>query len=174
MIVLAIDPGVHECALALVEHGALVRVWFAKDPWSIGWDDRHRLDLIVVERPEYQGARTDAARAQDTLALAWAGARLAYFLAGVWGVPVREVPPSEWIKGEQKPPRLLRLWNALTPEKQAFFPAHTGALARKAAEACALKPGRPGASYYGRGKGHEVHNLLDAAALGLWHEGRFR
>lgn len=135
-------------------------------------DPADRPDIVIVERPEYQGARSDAARAQDLMALSWAGAQAAY---SVGCNVVREYTPGEWKRSEPKPPQHLRLWeDCLTDTERKLFPPDTRKRVMAAAEKCALHPGRPGADYYGRGKGSEVHNLLDAAAMGLAFVGRFR
>lgn len=176
-IVEAIDPGVHACACAWARDThtgpRLYRVHFAPAGSCSGTYvcNFETPDLVVVERPEYQGARSDAARTQDTIDLTWAGAQAAYSV----GVPVIELTPHEWKGSEQKPPHHLRLWeDCLTDAERKLFPADTGTRIMKAAEKCALHPGKPGADYYGKGKGHEVHNLLDAAALALTFVGRFK
>lgn len=166
MIILSIDPGVAESAQALIQHERLIEVGFR----SLGaWLWRgEAVDLVVVERPEYQGARSDAARTQDLLALSWAGAKAAYSV----GVEVREVTPREWKGSTPKPVHHLRLWeDCLNDAERKLFAPDTGRRIMQAAEKCALRPGKPGASYYGRWDGH---NLLDAAALGLAFVGRFR
>lgn len=171
MIILAIDPGVELCACAWFDDACLRRIEFHAAHKVRGACSRIP-DLVVVERPEYQGARSDAARTQDLLALSWAGAKAAYRV----GAPeVREVTPSEWKGSEAKPPQHARMWTmCLTDDEKKLFPADTGKRIMTAARKYALHPGRPGAEYYGRGKGSEVHNLLDAAALGLAYVGRFR
>jgi hypothetical protein len=163
----AIDPGVDACAYAWGS-GALQGVSFAAP------ENPAHVSSVLVERPEYQGARSDASRTQDLIALAWAGARAAYELAGESGCLVREVTPHEWKGSVPKPVHHVRLWAVLAPAERALFPADTAERISKAADKCALKPGAPGASYYGRGKGSEVHNLLDAAALLMWYFGRLK
>jgi hypothetical protein len=131
--------------------------------------------MVVVERPEYQGQRSDAARTQDLIALSWAGAGSAYFAAGAHGRPVHELTPTQWKGSEPKPPQHLRLWeDCLRESERKLFPPDTGKRIRMAAEKCALKPGRPGADYYGKGRGSDVHNLLDTTALAMGLVGRFR
>ncbi len=185
MIILAIDPGVRAdlrrrvptdprvCACALGDGERLRSVYFARpdEPWGGG--PRVRPDLVIVERPEYQGARSDAAQTGDLIALAWSGAQAAYSV----GAPVEEYTPGEWKHSEAKPPQHLRLWeDCLTEAERNLFPAGTYDRIVKAATAYALhpKPGKSGAEYYGRGKGSDVHNLLDAGAFLLAYVGRFR
>jgi len=166
MIILAIDPGVRECAYARAAEDRLV--WVGLLP--AGAVLPFRPALVIVERPDYQGARSDAARTQDLLALSWAGARAAYSI----GAPVEEYTPREWKGSEAKPPQHLRMWeDTLSDDERKLFPPGTGKLIMKAAEKYALRP-QPGAACYGRGRGSEVHNLLDAAAFLLAYVGRFR
>jgi len=171
MIILAIDPGVRLCSMAIAEDEVLRAVYQNEARYARSALSRIP-DLVIVERPEYQGARSDAARTQDLIALAWAGAHAAYCV----GAPqVREMTPSEWKGSEAKPPQHLRLWeDCLTPAERKLFSADTGMRIMKAAEKCALHPGRPGADYYGRARGSEVHNLLDATAMLMKFVGRFR
>lgn len=166
-IIYAIDPGVALCAVARIFSSRLDAVWYEAPEGFQNLDFSEAL-LVVVERPEYQGARSDAARTQDLMALSWAGARAAYSL----GVEVREVTPREWKGSTPKPVHHMRLWeDCLTEDERKLFAPDTGKRIMAAARKCALSPGRPGASYYGKWDGH---NLLDAAALGLAFVGRFR
>lgn len=187
MIILAIDPGVRAdlrrrrdpidprvCACAWVSHERLIDAYFAAPgaPFEGRRAPLCRPEIILVERPEYQGARTDAANTADTIALAWSGAQAAYLASGATGAPVQEATPGEWKGSEAKPPQHLRLWeDCLTADEKKLFSADMGMRIMKAAEKYALQPGKPGVSYYGRWGGH---NLLDAAALGLAFVGRFR
>lgn len=175
MSVLSIDPGVHLCACAMAH-----RVWTSKIEWVrfatpesfARWDRAEKPTQVVVERPEYQGARSDHARMQNVIDLTWAGAQAAYSL----GVPVIELTPTQWKGSEAKPPQHLRLWeDCLTPDERKLFPEGTSTRIMQAAERYAMNPAKyPSAEAYGKGKGSEVHNLLDAAALLLKHLGRFR
>lgn len=175
---LYIDPAadLNHCACALFDGPQLAQVGFymALPLCAIPVHGGHDAE-IMVERPEYQGQRSDAARVQDLLDLAWTGARLAYAIAGTWGLAITgvcEVTPSQWKGSIAKPPHHARNWSQFTAAEQKLFPAGTGKRIDTAAEKYALSPGKPGASYYGRAKGSEVHNLLDAAIMGLWANGR--
>ncbi len=180
VITLFIDPGVHTCAWALFEDAVLVAVGFGCYGNSLALgaaiDAYGRPSEVIVERPEYQGARSDAARTQDLLALSWEGAKFAAAYAGRYDATLVERTPGQWKGSEAKPPHHARLWDrCLVPmEKAKLGGEATRKRIMKAAEACALRPGKSGASYYGRGKGSEVHNLLDAVALGCTYHGRFR
>jgi hypothetical protein len=159
MILLAIDPGVKECACALFHGPALVYAGFETAP--MGTCD---VDRVIVERPEQDG-RSFSARPKDLMALAWAGAALAYSV----GAPVTEYTPSLWKGQVPKPAQHKRLWALLAPEERAVL---GGDATGQAIDAAARKGGldtwkRPGASYYPRS--FRAHNLLDSVALGRYH-----
>jgi hypothetical protein len=159
---------VARCACAWIEGSALVHVEYVPPELARQIDGVKLIGQVVVERPEYQGARSDAARVEDLMALSWAGAQAAYSI----GAPVIEVSPRRWKGTEAKPPHHMRLLDVLTPAELKLFPAETRKRVVAAAERYALSPGKyPSAKAYGKWDGH---NLLDAAALGLWHVGRFR
>lgn len=175
---LSIDPGFagRGNACAVFVDRVLVGVWFervltgtasrpapcAAKPGQVG----SGLDLIIIERPEYQGARTLGARPQDLMGLAWSGAMLAGAFAGRDGAPIVEMTPTEWKGTEPKPRQHARLWRALSDEEREVL----GGEATERAIYAAREKGalnrwqRSGASYYQ--KKFDTHNLLDAAALG--------
>ena len=168
MILLAIDPGVARCAFAWVENRTIVHVEYVPPEMARTLENRDLISQIIVERPVYQGARSDAARVEDLMALSWSGCQAAYSI----GPPVIEVSPQRWKGTEAKPPHHMRLLDVLTQAELKLFPAETRKRVVAAAERYALSPGKyPSAKAYGKWDGH---NLLDAAALGLWQVGRFR
>lgn len=161
MRLIAVDPGVKACACAEFDDGVLVDVWFQSP------GDRYRgtVDDVVAEKPQF-----DSRVSKHVIDLAWTGA----LVAASFGAPVTAYTPSEWKGSTPKPIHHHRMWQVLTPEERAVFPADTEA---RIAEAC-RKGGlenwrRSGAEYYGKGKGADVHNYLDAVALGLHHLGRY-
>ncbi len=161
VIVLAIDPGVKACACARFDPAGLTCVEFMTAPWA---GHLERPDHVIVERPEQDG-RSFSARPKDLMALAWAGAALAYSV----GAPVTEYTPSEWKGQVPKPVQHMRLWLRLTaPERALLGGPATEAVIHAAARKGGLeKWSKPGAAYYPRS--FITHNLLDAVALGRFH-----
>ena len=182
--VVAIDPGVHACAWARFYRFAtgwtLVETGFATAPYMP--DFQCEVGEIVVERPDYQGDRSNRARTQDLLGLSWAGAACAFYVAGATGAPVVEYTPRQWKGSEAKPVQHARLFGVnshltgepavLTPAEQAVLGGHATAAAIAAAveKGAADRWAKPGVAYYLRT--FATHNLLDAAALGCFHLGR--
>lgn len=169
---LAIDPGHagegNACA-AFATSGRLGAVWFERRSANLAHD--YHVNAVVVERPAYQGARSDAARVADLLNLAWSGALLAGAYAGRDGAELVEYTPAQWKGSEQKPIQHARLWRVLDAEERALLGgAATERRVLEAREKGALNRwSKPGATYYGAWRGH---NLLDAVALGCVHLGR--
>jgi hypothetical protein len=165
VILLAIDPGVKECACAFFRDGALFMADFRRAPCRRApWPGRTGVDVAIVERPEQDG-RSFTARPKDLMNLAWAGAALAYSV----GAPVTEYTPSQWKGQVPKPAQHKRLWERLSPDERAIL---GGAATEKAIHDAARKGAldrwkKPGASYYPRS--FRAHNLLDAVALGRFH-----
>lgn len=161
-MIVAIDPGIKRCAYASFDGERLARAAFEAPPW--------RVDLVLVERPEYHGARSNAARTQDLMALSWAGAVAAYRL----GAQVKEYGASEWNRGAPKPIVHKKLWRALEePERVLLGGSETLKRIDAAVEKGAVarwRTGRKGAHWYPAS--FAAHNLLDAAAIGCAHLGR--
>ncbi len=198
MITLAIDPG-HAgegCACAVYADGTLRAAWFERYAGRVlGSPAWLRIDEVVVERPAYQGARSDQARVADLINLAWSGALLAGAYAGRDGAWLVEYTPNDvrdkrcpkharvstrpapctcsrgWKGSEQKPVQHARLWEVLTPAERAVLGGDATARRIDAAvtKGALERWAKPGAAYYGAWTGH---NTLDAAALGAHHLGR--
>jgi hypothetical protein len=170
---LAIDPGSAGAgnAAAGFREGRLEGAWFERFTPELAVSNRGAFATVIVERPDYQGARSDAARVADLIALAWSGALLAGAYAGRDGAELVEYTPRQWKGSEQKPIHHVRLWAVLDAAERAVLGgAATERRILEARERGALNRwGKPGASYYGRWTGH---NLLDAVALGCVHMGR--
>lgn len=185
MITLAIDPGAFarvskkENAVALFARKILVFAWHERVDtgegvaWSPGVG-AYTADEVIVERPEYHGARSDSARTQDLIALAWEGAMLAGAYAGRFGAPVCAYGVSEWKGSEAKPCQHARLWKVLDADERAVLGGDATWRAIDAArEKGALdRWSRSGGDYYPRG--FKWADMLDAAALGATHLGRIR
>lgn len=173
---LAIDPGVRDkCACALFIEDELKSVWFEAHADARRYTGAPPLALlrVVVERPEYHGARSDAARTQDLLALSWAGAALAYAYGGAADAPVIERGVGEWKGSEPKPVMHARLWRVLSDAERALLGGGaTHAAIAKAVEKGALRRWKAGGVWYPRK--FVAHNLMDAAALGSWELGRLK
>lgn len=167
---LYIDPGVHQCAVSTYVGGLLSNygMYDFGSVHLVAPVRGRRVSLIVVERPEYQGQR---GRPKDIIDLAWAGARMAYALSSLLSAPVRELPPSRWKGTVPKPQHHARLWDVLTPgERVILGGAKTlSVINRAVAKGIATRWSKPGASYYGANK---IHNILDAVALGCFDLGR--
>lgn len=175
-MILAIDPG-HAgkgsaCALLHPVDRNVLRVWFERFDVraSALFCDGAPITHVVCEKPEYQGTRSDHARAQDLINLSWSGALLAGAHAARHRARLVELTPSEWKGQEHKAEMHSRLWAVLTDvERELLGGAKTKAqidstltkwIARR-------KTGR--VDYP---KSFTTHNLLDAAALGCVWLGR--
>lgn len=169
MITVAIDPGVDQCAVAWTSGHMLDGACFHsyRSEAFEGLDDAP--DLVVIERPViYPFSKKKPA---DMMALARAG----YILAGSFGAPIKEYEPKEWKGNLPKPVTHDALWGVLRPRELAVFPPDTRDRIVAAKYAGARDHWRKDSKlYYGRGKGSEVHNLLDAAALLMVHLGRLK
>lgn len=165
--VLAIDPGAAHPgpACAYFRDTRLVYHEFAYFPVA-------EVDVVVVEKPEYHGDRTHAARVQDLMALCWAGARAAAYVAGRSGLrEITEYTPAAWKGQEPKPIHHARLWAVLDASERAVLGGDaTRAAIDKAIDAGALR--RWPAMYNAYPRAFKMHNTLDAAALGAFHLGR--
>lgn len=177
---LAIDPGYRGDgnACAHFAGGVLDAIWFERvktfkpgqvrgarrtDMWQ---RSAGSLDLVLWERPEYQGERSDLARTQDIINLCCSGALLAGAFAGRDGCPIIELTPTEWKGSEPKPVQHNRMWKILSAaERKVLGGAATFKVIRAALEKGAMKRWKiTGADCYP--KSFTMHNLLDAAALG--------
>lgn len=173
---LCIDPGVagDGNACAAFDGYELADVWFERAPRGSRMFHvvRQMFDLVVVERPEYQGARTDNARGKDVIDLPWEGALLAGVYAGRDGCHIIEMPPSKWKGSEPKPINHDRLWEVLSKrERKVLGGDSTYAAIQAALEKGALKRWKiSGAACYP--KRFTTHNLLDATAIYCVHLGR--
>lgn len=169
MILIAVDPGVKECACASFSLGVLRELWF-QAPGEETQEPGLIVGLVIAEKPQF-----DRRVSLHVIDLAWTGA----LVAASFGAPVKAYTPSQWKGSTSKPVHHHRVWGALTPAERALFPAGTEARIAEACRKGALDAWRkPGAEYYGRAKGVDgigagVHNLLDSAALGLHHLGRY-
>lgn len=170
-MIITIDPGVHACAVTYLENShvqghALTNV---VDRAALATLD---VTHVVVERPEYQGLRTQSSRPADLINLAWAGALMAGTIAGCTGAHLVELPPSAWKGSEPKPVNHARMWRELSPyEKDLLGGTKTGQVILAAVEKGARERWKKGgAAYYPRA--WTMHNVLDAAALGLTYVGR--
>lgn len=168
---ICIDPGVHECAVAVyTSTGRLYDCGFVTLSESLGAEVLAWLSpepvTIVCEKPQF-----DRRVSKHVIDLAWSGARVAESFAR--GGPVTAVTPSEWKGSTPKPQHHAEALAALSPAELAVLPPDTAARVSEACREGGLDAWRkPGASYYGKAKGAEVHNILDAVALGLWRLGR--
>jgi hypothetical protein len=170
---LAIDPGSAGAgnAVAVFVHRKLAGAWFERvDAMCRHALEACRLDTIAVERPDYQGQRSDQACVIDLINLAWSGAMLAGAYAGRDGAELVEYTPRQWKGSEQKPIHHARLWTVLDAGERAVLGgAATERRILEARERGALKRWAPNVKWYGSWSGH---NLLDAVALGCVHLGR--
>lgn len=165
---LCIDPGVANrgSAYAVFSNGELVRTGFARAPGVIaGLND---VRAVAVERPEYQGAKSDAARVKNLIDLAWVGAALAYCYAGVYGAKVVEVVPSRWKGSLHKPQCHAMIWDALCAREAKVLGGNAtyAAIERACEKGASEKWRKPGGDYYPRS--FLRHNELDAVGIGLY------
>jgi len=173
---LSIDPGVagEGNACARFKDSRLEAIWFERMNRNLRGAPPHRFayDEVIIERPEYQGARTDNARGKDIIDLPWEGALLAGAYAGRGVCPIVEYPPSKWKGSEPKPINHDRLWEVLTSaERKVLGGTTTYKAIQKAIDKGALKRWKiSGAACYPAS--FKMHNLLDAVALYCVHVGR--
>jgi hypothetical protein len=143
-------------AVDFIKAGSVMPEWV---PTAALWPD-----AIVVERPEiYRETRNP----NDILDVAWEAAILVGGLTLGRNYPGRalvEYLPKQWKGQLKKPPHHAALWGVMTPEERALFTAKTKSIIDKACNDLAFgrKP-----SYSSK-----VVDLLDAAALNLYHVGR--
>jgi hypothetical protein len=175
-MIIAIDPGVcwrergdviDGCALAYFDRqGQVVRVEMSrfKPGFAI---NRPLVEEVVVERPQYD-SRSDAARTQDLIALAWDGA----LLAASFTAPVTWYTPHQWKGSLHKPQQHAHLWKTLTEAERALLPLNTQNTIHSALERGIKSRWKPGSFRYPAS--FTTHNILDAIALGKFHLSRKR
>lgn len=177
---LVIDPGFagEGNAVGLFEGSLFVDTWFEHAAHRAVFTPHPRMGCIkaltsvVVEQPEYQGARTDNARAQDSIKLSWAGGVIAAMYAAHYRAFFHPRTPSDWKQSQRKPQMHLRLWDVLKPsERKVLGGDTTYRVIDAACEKGALDKWRKeGGAYYPRS--FKRHNQLDVAALGCVVLGR--
>lgn len=161
---IAIDPGIKlGCAYVIAEDGLISRCGFTHDPLR-----DQGINTAIVERPAYQGAKSDGATAQVLMDLAWFGAKVAYGSAPV----VHEYTPRDWKGSKHKPVHHAAIWEMLNRDERSLF---GGDYTKRIIDATVEKGARdrwkrPGGDYYP--KSFVTHNLLDAAGLLLFATGR--
>lgn len=172
---IAIDPGVERCAVAVFVEGMLSEADFveAASPvrlpvWLNFACVGPRSLCVVVEKPQF-----DRRVSKYVLDLAWSGRGVAEACAAANDrSALRAYTPSEWKGSQPKPQHHSWAYEALTPKERAVLPLGTADhIARACAAGARDNWRKEGARYY-RGAGADVHNLLDAVALGLTHLGR--
>lgn len=166
---IAIDPGVHECGVAVFRGKKLER---GSLETCADWIDlSHTYAGIVVERPEYQGARTQNAKIQTTMNLCWSGSKMAYYIAGAVDGDVKEITPTQWKGQLPKPIAHAHLWEVLTvAERELLGGIATADAIADAQRKGAAKRWPPGYNPYP--KRFTMHNVLDAVAIGCVELGR--
>lgn len=163
--VIAIDPGVHEVYVAYFSADSTLCDVRRHEPFTLA-SGLIVSDVIevIVERPQYDGRSP-----KHLIDLAINGA----FIAGMFAAPTKFVTPRKWKGSQRKPQHHARAWKILSGDERGVFPEDTGERIERAVERGAISGWKkPGAYYYGSGKGSDIHNYLDAAALGLWYFGR--
>jgi hypothetical protein len=163
----AIDPGAKASTgkasyLARFDAGELVAV--SAVTWASvrnGWHEQPA--ILVIEKPQ-QDRRSAKVPPATLIELAWRGALIAGALR-----PLRivEYEPAEWKGQTPKPAHHWKAWQVLTHRERLCFPEDTEERIRKGKEATARAGDGKLKSY-----SFEAANLLDAAALGLFHLGR--
>lgn len=203
-MILAIDPGVagEGCAVGVAHphSGAIEDVWFERprplDGAVRATLTRHaqRVTQVLVERPVYQGERSENARTQDLLDISWDGAMLAGMYAGRDQCPIVELPPSDttdarcpvhggkkyrkreagledctcqrgWKGSEPKPLMHGRMWDVLTKRERGML---GGASTARMIESAIEKGGLSRWSKAGVDyypKSWTMHNKLDVACM---------
>jgi hypothetical protein len=171
----AIDPGYAKrgkgCAVAVLRDGRLSAVFFVRPETVAPAALRVGAIEVVWERPQVD-ARTRVS-APAVVRLSAVGGELAGMFAGACGCRAVPVSPQQWKGSVAKPVAHYRLWQVLDPaERDVLGGDATYAVIRGAQlKGAKNRWGRDGASYYP--SSFDAHNLLDAAALGLWRLRRF-
>lgn len=165
--VLAVDPGIRGCGVALFRAGLLAEAAYVKNSYKSGnrateaasmakdvvdWlgDTIDELDELAVEWPQIYVSQLRAGKGKkkadpnDLLALCGIDAAL----AALFKVSTKSYQPHEWKGGVDKDPHHLRIEGRLQPSEL-----------RVASEA------REDA-------GSLEHNVMDAIGIGLFHLGR--
>lgn len=177
---IAIDPGYARrgrgCAVAVFRGGVLASVAFAR-PGAVTLDDlvfvgHSDVARVVWEIPQVD-ARTRVSVPAVVRLAAEGGVLAGLYAAANGGVDVVAVAPSAWKGSAPKPVCHGRAWAVLRDSERVLLGGDaTAARIDAAKRAGGLARWRDaGATYYGAWTGH---NLLDAAAIGLWAEGRMR
>ncbi len=142
-MLIAVDPGVHQCAVAWFNHGRLWEAGFRTEAIIHLMGPNHpAAPTCICELPEQRGRSTNI-RMSDIINLTWAGARVCANL------PTETVRPSVWKGQVPKKIHHERMAAALCPSERIVL--------RNALQNIA-----PGLQ----------HNIKDAVSLGLWKLGR--
>lgn len=169
----SIDPGAEECAMACWDSAELTSVlWVSARDWGAP-----KALVCVVEVPQDDG-RTGPVG--DIIRLARSATRLG---ARTARVKLIEVEPREWKQSVPKAVCHSRAWPALSDaERDMLGGDATAAAISKACDRGAAARWKPHHNHYyrdrelpyvgGRGGLKITHDILDAAALGLWYLGR--
>jgi len=155
--ILCVDPGLRGCGMAVFDGGHLVRAAYVKNPVEHGrgykahvgmgnaafdWCDEV-LDRVIIEHPRvYPSSAQQKGDPNDLLDVVAVGAAVA---SGWWGIECETVFPSEWKGQVPKETMTERIRRSLTDDE------------RKNIEKCPASL---------------MHNVLDAAGLGLYRLGR--
>ena len=178
MTVIGIDPGYSRtgkgCAIAVLGSELELVHWFFLRPTDLASVRRFASPVhVVVEKPQFDG-RTPAAM-RTTLELAWQGAAVAYYLAGLHGADVTEYEPRDWKGSARKPQHHAEIWRRLFFQREQEMLGGE-ATRQKIDDAC--KKGaldrwsKAGADYYPRS--WLTHNILDALGIAMTFAGRMR
>lgn len=178
MNVIGIDPGYAKSgrgnAVVLVEEGWLAQAWFERSgdfDVLLTLGSGYALHSIIIEKPQQDG-RSWAVPPEVLINLAWEGAVLAGKYAGAYEATIQCCSPYEWKGSEHKPIQHARLWKSLSGFERAVLGGdQCGEEIVRAQRKGALdRWSRPGGAYYR--KSFFAHNLLDAAAMVMRHQGR--
>lgn len=168
MNILTIDPGAKECAFAYFAAWGgsvhLAKAWFGTVP------DYGCPDVVVVEAMQLD-SRSRALDLRHVLACQANGHRAAGWAEGR-GARFVALTPTEWKGSEQKPVQHARAWSCLSGEERHQLGGDaTGARIEDAVRKGALRRWAiSGVECYP--STWKIHNLLDAACLGLIYVGR--
>lgn len=177
MITIAVDPGSAGKGLAVAHFfdKRLTDVYFARPhDFARRLSSGNVVDArVVIEKPQAD-RRAEDVSPKSLISLSWAGGiAVGACLSQYPEARLTEATPNAWKGSETKPHQHRRLWLMLGPQERLLLGgADTWRAIDVACDRGALNRWkRPGASYYGK---NDVHNLLDAAALGAWAVGRLR
>lgn len=161
MNLIAVDPGALKSALAYFRDGTLRHVKFIPTIDLLegcAWPDE-----MIIEKPQIYRRSKSKGDPNDLIDIA--------LIAGAWwrasGGRAELVLPKKWKGDMEKPQCHARAWRVLTDAERELFVSKSFQTSSMVWDY--IEHGVRGGAYKA-----EIHNLLDACAIGLWKLGRVK